>query len=119
MVSLLEKHLFRAGFQGSVVIGAPGFSTYKYIEEIAKTSSPYKNRIHFTIDWEDMSATKQILDFANNKNVVYNAGLSACSPQGDADFKTSKLALINRVKGLCLKSLSICRQNSNFFFKYR
>lgn len=96
---MLEENLFKQGFQGEVVIGGPGFITYSYIKEIADANTQYKDRIHFTIDWEDMSATKQVLDFPTNKNIVYNAGLSACSPQGDADFKTSKLALLNRVKG--------------------
>jgi len=81
------------------VIGAPGFSTFEYIKEISLANSLYKERIHFTIDMEDMKETKERLDFTWNKNIVYNIGHSACSPSNKAYFEISKLAAINKVKG--------------------
>ena len=48
---------------------------------------------------EPMLETKQRLDFPTNKNLVYNVGISTCSPSNEAYFKISKLAAINKAKG--------------------
>ena len=60
----------------------------------------YRNRIHFTIDMEDMKETKDRLDFKWNKNIVYNVGISACAPVNEAYFGISKLSAINTAKGI-------------------
>ena len=99
VIKLIEKNVFELGFRGEVIIGAPGFESYEYIKIISLTDSPYKSRIHFTIDMEPMPETKQRLDFPWNKNLVYNVGISTCSPSNEAYFEISKLAAINKVKG--------------------
>ena len=49
---------------------------------------------------EDMKETKERLDFAWNKNIVYNVGISACAPVNKAHFAVSKLSAINTAKGI-------------------
>ena len=49
---------------------------------------------------EDMKETKERLDFAWNKNIVYNVGISACAPVNKAYFAVSKLSAINTAKGI-------------------
>ena len=100
---MVEENLFGKGFRGSLIIGGPGFSTYEYIKEISQTNSVYRNQIHFTIDMEDMKATKERLDFAWNKNIVYNVGISTCAPVNKAYFGISKLAAINKAKGVVIQ----------------
>lgn len=100
VVAMLETHLFGQGFKGEVIIGAPGFYSSSYITEISKTKSQYRRKIHFTIDQEDMAETKTRLDFKHNKNLVYNIGISACSPTVVADKAKSKLAMLNKNEGV-------------------
>lgn len=99
MIQLLENELFGKGYVGQVIIGAGKFSSLPYIAKISETTSIYKDKIHFTIDEEDMLSTKKTLDRLSNKNVVYNFGVTHCSPKKAASTKFSKLAAINKVKG--------------------
>lgn len=100
MIQLLENELFGKGYVGQVIIGAGKFSSLPYIAKISETTSIYKDKIHFTIDEEDMLLTKKTLDRLSNKNVVYNFGVTHCSPKKAASTKFSKLAAINKVKGV-------------------
>ncbi|XP_057296966.1 dermonecrotic toxin StSicTox-betaIB1i-like [Hydractinia symbiolongicarpus] len=100
VVALVEKELFEKGFQGEVIFGAGKFSSLPYITAISKANSKHKNKIHFTIDQEDMAQTKSKLDVLENKNIVYNVGESACSPRNVANKKLSHLAALNKVKGV-------------------
>ena len=104
-MKLIEDELIRKEYLGQIVIGAPKFISFPYIEELAKLAAKNpltKDIIHFTIDMESASDTKKRLDFPFNKNVVYNIGESACSPRFVASTKLSKLAAINKVKGTTL-----------------
>ncbi|XP_066922651.1 dermonecrotic toxin LiSicTox-betaID1-like [Clytia hemisphaerica] len=100
VITLIEENLYGQGYKGSVIIGATGFANKEYIKEISMTNSVYRDRIHFTIDFEEMKATKEQLDFSWNKNIVYNIGHSACSPSNKAYFGISKLSAINQAKGV-------------------
>jgi len=102
VANMLEKDVFLKGFMGEVVVGAPGFHSYPYIDHLARVVSQkpsIKDRVHFTIDMEEAIHTKKWLDFPHNKNIVYNIGISTCSPSNVASFTVSKLAAINKAKG--------------------
>lgn len=86
-----------------MIFGAGKFSSLPYITAISKVNSKHKNKIHFTIDQEDMAQTKSKLDVLENKNIVYNVGESACSPRNVANKKLSHLAALNKVKGKPVK----------------
>ncbi|XP_057296967.1 uncharacterized protein LOC130625870 [Hydractinia symbiolongicarpus] len=100
VVALVEKELFGEGFQGEVIFGAGKFTSLPYITAISKENSDNKDKIHFTIDQEDMAQTKSKLDVLENKNIVYNVGESTCSPRNVANKKLSHLAALNKVKGV-------------------
>lgn len=105
VIEMLEMEVFLKGWRGEVIIGAPSFKSFVYIEHLArllttKTRFEMNTRVHFTIDQEPAIHTKKWLDFSFNKNLVYNIGLSTCSPYFEAYEELSKLAAINKAKGL-------------------
>ena len=109
-MKLIEDELNGKGYSAEIVIGAPEFSSFPYIKELEKLAaknSSAKDIIHFTIDiqWQNdksPSDLKRILDFSFNENVVYNIGITVCYPFTVATTKISKLAAINKAKGIRL-----------------
>lgn len=82
VVSLLVDHLFKKGYKGDVVIGAPRLKQYIYIKSAAEAAqnTEYKGRLYFTIDGEEGKAL-DVLDALvrlPSKNRVYGTGISAC-----------------------------------------
>ena len=106
---MIEDELIGKGFSAEIVIGASKFSSFPYIKEVAKLAAKNpltKGIIHFTIDMESAIDTKKRLDFSFNKNVVYNIGISTCSPLNVATDELSELAAINKAKGTTLWQLT-------------
>ena len=94
----MEDNLFKLGYKGSVLFGAPGVESLDYLREISKTKSSFKKRIHFTMDTVSMEKAKELLNFPWNRNTVYNDGSSACSPKTPG-FDKAKLIAVNVAKG--------------------
>ena len=74
-MKLIEDELIGKGYSAEIVIGAPEFSLFSQIKELAKLaakSPSTKDIIHFTtdIEWqtnESPSDIKKMLDFSFNK----------------------------------------------------
>jgi len=81
LIKLLEHNLFSLCYKGIVLIGAEGHEITSYFDEISKTNSTFKDRIYVTMDSVTMKTARNALDFANFKNIVYNNGMTACSPK--------------------------------------
>ena len=81
---LLENHLFKKGYSGQVIIGAPYLTCLPYLKSAAEkaNSSPYKSKIYFSIDMEGNNAYMTIdkLIQLPTDNRVYGTGISACAP---------------------------------------
>ena len=103
MVDLLDENLFKKGFKGEIIIGAPKFVSFPYIESLTGCLThikPHlKARIHFTIDQESMANTIKKLDFSWHQNLVYNIGITVCAPIVKVTAPLQKLAAINKARG--------------------
>ncbi|XP_057296753.1 uncharacterized protein LOC130625670 isoform X2 [Hydractinia symbiolongicarpus] len=100
LIRILDLELFDKGFRGEVIVSASEFPCMPYITEISKTTSTRRNRTHFTIDFETLADTKNRLDTLSNKNVVYNKGLTACSPISPVTKYQSRIAAMNKHAGV-------------------
>lgn len=103
----MDSELFGRGFRGEVIVGAPGFDSMPYITEISKTNSRHRSKIHFTIDMETLADTKNKLNTLSNKNIVYNKGLTACSPTSPVTKYQSRIAAMNKHAGNSLDTAII------------
>ena len=83
LVYLVEAELFRKGYPGMVIIGAPKLNTFGFLNAAATAASgsPYAGRIFFTIDGEEdkTAGVLQALVKLPVDGLVYGTGISACS----------------------------------------
>eukprot|EP00111_Clytia_hemisphaerica_P019542 TCONS_00057613-protein len=81
LINVLEDNLFSLGYKGVVLIGAEGHEIASYFNEVSKTTSTFKDRIYVTMDSVTMKTARNNLDFTNFKNIIYNNGMTGCSPR--------------------------------------
>jgi len=81
LINVLDDNLFSLGYKGVVLIGAEGHEIASYFNEVSKTTSTFKDRIYVTMDSVTMKTARNNLDFTNFKNIIYNNGMTGCSPR--------------------------------------
>lgn len=84
IIPLLVNELFKKGYRGNVIVGAPYKEHHEYISAASRAAarSEFKDRLFFTIDGEgkNFSGAMTAINRAPRKQRAYGTGIAAIAP---------------------------------------